>query len=157
MKLSQSLNDALNAQILIELGNQLKYMAISNYFENLQLKNLAKYFHAQADEEFGHAKEFTEHVNKRVGGKVTLGEVETPNILLDSIISIGNQYLALEEDTTVSIEELYDLALEEKSFIDLGFLTHMLDTQIIEEDEALELSTKLNMVKDFVLFDATME
>jgi ferritin len=153
VKLSQNLNDALNQQILIELGNQNKYMQIQSLFEDMQLKNLAKFFKEQSAGENSHANLFMDYMNDRIGGKVEIGEVNSPLINFTDINSIADFYVRTEEETTVSIESLYDMALEEKSYIDLGFLTKMLDEQVEEEDTALSFATRIKQVKDIVLFD----
>jgi ferritin len=155
--LSQNLNDALNQQILIELCNQNKYMQIQSYFEDLQLKKLAKFFKDQADGENEHANLFMDHINDRNGGKVNLGEINPPNLNLTDIYSVADVYVKTEQNTTASIEELYDLALSEKSFIDIPFFSKMLLEQVEEEDISQKLSANLKNTKDIVLFDATFE
>jgi ferritin len=155
MKLSENLNSALNQQILIELGNQTKYMQVASYFEDLQLKKLAGYFLKQADGEKEHALLFMGHINDRNGGKVTLGEIQDPNLNLSDPVSVGETYLAIEQQTTESIEALYDLALGEKSYIDLPFLSTLLQEQIEEEDISQQFALNIRMVKDIVLFDST--
>lgn len=157
MRLSQELNDALNQQILKEYGNVLRYAAINSYFENLQLKKLAKYFLDRSNEEKDHADKFMQYINDRTGGLVTIGEVDAPVLNISDSQSVADVYVLAEEDTTESIEALYDLAFSEKSYIDLGFLQDMLNEQVSEEDEANEFATKIKMVKDIVLFDATFE
>lgn len=157
MKLSQNLNDALNQQILVELGNQNKYMQIQSYFEDLQLKKLAEYFKKQADGEHDHANLFMGYINDRNGGKVTVGEVDEPKKDFIDVSNVADFYVLTEQQTTDSIESLYDLALEEKSYIDLDFLQTMLKEQVEEEDSSQKLSLNLKTVKDIVLFDATFE
>jgi ferritin len=157
LKLSQNLNDALNQQILKELSNQNRYMQIESYFENLQLKNLAKFFKTQSDGEHDHAHLFMDHINDRNGGFVTLDEVSSPNLNLTDIESVSEAYIQAEQDTTASIEELYDMALSEKSYIDLPFLSDMLQEQVEEEDISQRLGMNLRLTKDIVLFDATFE
>ncbi len=155
MKLSTSLCEAYNQQILHELGNASKYMQIASFFEDLQLNKIADYFKKQSDDEKQHANKFMNHINDRVGGKVSIGEVDSPNLELTDCSSVGDVYLKVEEETTASIEGLYDLALSEKSYIDLGFLTDMLQEQIEEEDSADKFRTRIQSVKDYILFDAT--
>jgi ferritin len=157
MKLSQELNDAINSQIQHELLNQNKYLQIASYFANLQLMNLSNYFTKQADHEFSHAKLFIDHLNARIGGKVLIESVEAPNLTISSIEDVGNIYVETEQGTTEAIEDLYNFAMESKSFIDLPFLSKMLDEQIEEEDSAQSFKLKSSMVKDIVLFDATFE
>ena len=117
MKLSQELNDALNSQCGIELSNSMKYSQIQSYFEDLQLKNLANYFKKESEGEFGHFNLFLNHINDRNGGKVTLGEVNAPKTNFFSIEDVADFYVMTEQQTTESVEELYDLALNEKSYI----------------------------------------
>jgi ferritin len=157
MKLSQELNDAICQQIIIELGNQNKYMQVQSYFEDLQLKNLASFFGKQSSGEKDHANLFMTHLNDRNGGKVIIGDVDAPKSDFSDISSVADFYVLTEQQTTESIESLYDLALSEKSYIDLGFLQSMLDEQIEEEDTSQKLALNLKMAKDIVLFDATFE
>lgn len=157
MKLSQNLNDALNSQILVEYGNELKYAQIQSYLEDLQLKNLANFFKKQASGENDHANLFLDHINDRFGGKVVLGEVDSPKTDFSSIEDVANFYVLTEQQTTESIESLYGLALSEQSFIDLPFLQSMLSEQVEEEDTSQKLALNLKMVKDIVLFDAMFE
>lgn len=154
MKLSGNLNDALNQQILHEYRNMLIYKQIESYFEDYQLKNLAKYFKEQSQHEKEHGDKFVQYINDRTGGKVILGEIDAPNLNLTDFVSVGDIFVSAEETTTESIEALYGLALDEKSFIDLGFLEEMLNEQVEEEDSANEFSMKIKMAKDIVLFDA---
>ncbi len=155
MKLSQNLNEALNQQVLHEYKNMLIYKQVESFFEDFQLKNLSEYFRKQSQEEKGHGDKFVQYINDRTGGKVQLSDVEFPNISLSDFSSVGDVYVSAEEATTESIESLYDLALNEKSYIDLGFLEEMLNEQVQEEDTAQEFSLKIKSVKDIVLFDAT--
>lgn len=157
MKLSQELNDAICSQIVIELEAQNKYMQIQSYFEDLQLKNLAKFFKEQASGENSHANLFMNHLNDRNGGKVIIGDVSAPRNDFSDISSIADFYVLTEQQTTASIESLYELALSERSYIDLDFLQSMLKEQVEEEDTSLRLSQNLKMAKDIVLFDATFE
>ena len=157
MRLSQNLNDALNQQIMHEYHNMLVYKQIESYFEELQLKKLSSYFSKQAQHEKEHGDMFLKHINDRTGGKVSLGEVDAPIIGLSSIELIAEAYISIEEGTTESIEEIYGMALDEKSFMDLPFLSNMLSEQIEEEDSAQSFALKIKAVKDIVLFDATFE
>jgi len=157
VKLSENLNDALNQQIMIELGNQNKYMQIQSLFENMQLKNLAKFFKEQSAGENDHANLFMDYINDRIGGKVKIEEVNSPIINFEDINSIADFYVKTEQETTESIESLYNLALEEKSYIDLGFLEKMLNEQVEEEDISISFATRIKACKDIVLFDATWE
>lgn len=157
MKLSEALNDALNIQVIAEYANSLRYLQIASFFEDLQLKNISSYFKKQAEHEKEHGNLFLDYINSRTGGKVSLSEIDAPRFLLVDYVDSGKLYVKFEEDTTFAIESLYDLAISEKSYVDLPFLQKMLDEQVEEEDKATEFEAKIKMVKDVVLFDATLE
>jgi ferritin len=157
MNLSTSLNDALNNQIVKEYSNVLAYAQLQSFFEDLQLTRIAKYFGERSDEEKTHANKFMAHINSRTGGKVTVGEVPAPDFRELSVPEIGALYVQREEDTTESIESIYELADDEKSYIDLPFILEMLNEQVSEEDEANEFALKAKDVKDLVLWDASFE
>ena len=157
MKLSESLNSALNEQVLHELRNQNIYLQIASFFEDLQLRNLAEYFYEQSNHEKSHADKFIKYINSRTGGKVSIGEVDHPNLNLSSKEDVADVYVSTEEGTTESIEEIMDLVLEDKSYIDMSFIQDMLQEQVEEEDAASEFALKLKMCNDLVLFDATFK
>lgn len=155
MKFSTQLNELFNAQVLHEMKNMMIYHQIQSYFEDLQLKNLASYFSKQAEDEHGHAKLFMQHINDRTGGKVELREIPFDGVQINSIDDIAKLFVETEEITTDLIENLYSVAHESKSFIDLSFIEKMLQEQVEEEDSANEFAIKIKMVKDLVLFDST--
>lgn len=158
MNLSQVLNDALNNQIVHEYHNMLVYKQVESYFQNLQLKHIALYFAKQAQEEKGHGDKIIDYLNSRTGGIVTITSVPAPMSLLSyDPASIGTLYVSTEEETTRHLEEIYGLALESDSFMDLNFLREMLAEQVEEEDSANQFAMNLSMAKDIVLFDKSME
>ncbi len=157
MRLSQELNDAICAQITHEYKNQLIYTQIACYFKDLELNNLAKYFFENASHEKGHAEMFIGHLNERVGGKVLINSIPGPNLNLNSPSDVGDAYITTEEATTVAIEDIMDLVLEQRSYVDQEFILKMLAEQVEEEDKAKEFALRIKNVKDIVLFDAEFE
>jgi len=157
MNISPSLNDIFNQQIIHEYRNQLIYTQIESLFEALQLKNIAKYFHEQSEHEKGHGDMIVQYLNDRTGGKVNIGEVDAPEISEFDLENIASMYVSVEEGTTESLESIYEFALENKSFIDLPFLSDMLKEQVEEEDSANVFALNIKMVKDLVLFDKSFE
>jgi ferritin len=155
MKLSERLNEVINQQIIHELKNANTYLQIASYFENVQLKNIAKFFYGEAKGEFKHANLFIKHLNERTGGEVYILDVPKPEIDLSSFTGVADSYIKTEEKTTILIENIYRIAFQEGSFIDLPFISELLAEQIEEENLANEFALRLKMVKDIVLFDAT--
>ena len=155
MKLSEVLCIALCQEAATELYNMLCYEKAYSYFEDIQLKNLGKHFKSQANEEKEHYDKFVQYINARVGGKASLPEIDQPTFEIRSLQDVADLYMKIEQDTTAAIEELYGLALETKSYVDLPFLSEMLCFQVVEEDEAQEFFGKVAIAKDLILFDST--
>jgi len=153
MKLSNSLNEFLNEQIIHEYRNQLIYTQIEAIFENLELKNIAKYFNEQSAQEKSHGDMIVKHISDRIGGKVKIGTVDAPDISEYSIEEIADTYVSVEQGTTESLESIFEFALENKSYIDLPFLSEMLKEQVEEEDSADNFATNIKKAKDLVQFD----
>lgn len=156
MRLSPSLNDALNEQITHEITNSLKYKILASYYEDLRLSNIAKKFKGQAEEEFGHFTKIINYLNDRLGGKYIPVEITTPQIQFNSPQETAQFYLDTELGTTESLESIYELIQDEKSYIDVPFILEMLSIQVTEEIEADEFKSKLAQVHDLVLFDASL-
>lgn len=157
MKLSQEINDSINAQIVHELRNQNTYMQIACAFENKQLKNIAKYFMDASTHEGDHAKMFIKHLNDRAGGKVEIKEIPAPMDIPEELDQIGFLYVSLEEDTTENIESILDLVREKSSYIDEPFILHMLAEQVEEEDSANHFNELFINCKNWVMFDAMLD
>lgn len=156
MKLSSTLNDIFNEQILHEYRNQIIYTQLESVFENFQLKNIAKYFHEQSLHEKSHGDKIVQHLNDRSGGHVHLKQLDftpLPEYTINNIAEIADLYVLTEEETTLSLESIYDFAMMNKSYIDLSFIDAMLAEQIEEEDSAQAFALNIKMAKDLVLFD----
>lgn len=157
MKISESLNEIICLQCKHELLNMIKYKTIASYFENLRLKNLAKKFYKQSDEEYGHYSQMVEYLNIRLGGKYKPVELDIPEINLNSITEAAELYLSTEIETTKSLQGIAEFIYSENLYLDVDFIQKFLTIQIAEEDEADEFMKKSSLVKDLVLFDATFE
>jgi ferritin len=72
---------------------------------------------------------------------------------LQSVDDVANAIIDAEQNTTVSIEDIYDMALREKSYVDLPFLSHFLKLQYKEESDAVKFGGRLKAAKDLVLLD----
>lgn len=153
MKISEKLNMAINLQITHELINAMKYSIIASYFEDLQLKNLAKKFWLQKSEELEHHQKFINHLNDRLGGKYINQEVPQIELQINSISDIATLYLETELETTESISEILNIIREEKSFQDEPLFLEFMSIQNIEEDEADEFQKRVSYTKDLLILD----
>lgn len=156
MKISENLNALFNRQMAHELSNKMKYIQIYSYFEDMQLKNLSKKFFEQHLEETKHFDMLVQYLNDRYGGKVKIEEIPAADLSLNSLQDVANAYLETELLTTDMIQEMVEVMEQEKSYIDRKFLDEFLALQLNELDEADEFMKKVALVKDILLFDATL-
>ena len=68
MLIKKKLNDALNAQIVSELGASSQYLKIASYFAGESLHELAEFFFRQSEEEREHAMKFVHYILEAGGG-----------------------------------------------------------------------------------------
>ena len=75
--ISEKMEKALNEQIREEYYSSYLYLAMSAYFESLDLRGMARWMRVQAQEEHGHAMKFFDYVFER-GGTVVLAALNEP-------------------------------------------------------------------------------
>jgi ferritin len=145
--LSETVQQALNKQITYEFSAAHAYMAMSAYFESLNLTGFAKWFRVQAGEEREHALRFFDYVNDR-GGRVTLGAVAEPQGEFASPLDAMEHALQHERNVTAAIHSIYALALRENDYATQSMLKWFIDEQVEEEKNADEVIQRLKLVGD---------
>ncbi len=70
--ISKTMEEAINKQVNREYYSAYLYLAMSAYFESVNLKGFAKWMRVQAKEEQVHGGKFLDYLIAR-GGKVSLG------------------------------------------------------------------------------------
>ena len=131
MLASQTLIDALNAQVGRELGASMQYLAIAAHFDSEDLQQLAAFFYRQADEEREHSMKFF-HFILEVGGQVKLPEIAAPKSTFDTAKECAELSLAWEEEVTGQIYDLVKLANSDNNYIALRFLDWFVTEQLEE-------------------------
>jgi ferritin len=145
--LSKKMQDALNAQTNAELYSAYLYLAMSAYFQDVNLSGFANWMRVQAQEELTHAIKFYDFVNER-GGRVTLMAVDAPQKDWDSPLAAFENVLQHEQKVTGLINDLVELALEERDHATHIFLQWFVTEQVEEEDSANEIVQKLKLMAD---------
>lgn len=143
--IKKSLETALSAQINKEFFSAYLYLAMSAYFESINLPGHAHWTRLQAHEETAHAMEFFEHVIQR-GGNVTLSQIEAPPYQWETPVAVFEHIYQHEIEVTESIGELVDLAIKEKDHATMSFLQKLVDEQVEEEASVNEVLQKLKRV-----------
>jgi ferritin len=145
--MNKKVESAINKQIQIELNSGYIYLGMASYFESLGLKGFASWMHLQNTEEVAHGMKFYNFVFER-GGQAELGALDKPAVQYKSVEEAFAVALAHEKFVTKSINELYELAQEEKDYPLQSVLQWFIDEQVEEEDAAQEVLDKIKMVSD---------
>jgi ferritin len=131
MLISGKLEQALNRQVGREMGASMQYLAIAAYFDREALKQLARFFYRQADEERVHALKFL-HFIIEAGGTVTLPAIAAPKAQFGSARECAELSRDWEREVTQQIYELVDTAKEDNNYIALRFLDWFVTEQLEE-------------------------
>ena len=102
MLISEKLEEAVNRQIGREMGASLQYLAIAAHFDRNSLKQLARFFYRQSDEEREHAMKFL-HFVIDAGGTVRLPEIPAPRGEFGSARECAQLSLDWETEVTKQI------------------------------------------------------
>ena len=143
MLISKSLEKAINEQIGRELGAQMQYVNIASYFTAENMLLFGKLFFVQASEENGHAMKFVRYVLD-AGGRIAVPAIPEARADFKSPEDAVAAALKWEEEVTVQINGLMDIAFKEKDYIAQEFLGWFANEQL---EEVNKMSTILSVVQ----------
>ncbi len=146
--LTESMQEALNSQLSKEMYSSNLYLAMSAYFQTVNLKGFAHWMRLQAQEETTHAMKFFDYIISR-NGNVKIGTIEQPPYEWDSPLAAMEAALEHEKKVTRSITDLANLAINEGDHATHIFLQWFITEQIEEEATVLEIVEKLKMIGDW--------
>ena len=142
--ISRQIQDAFNNQLNAELYSAYLYLSMSAYFESMNLKGFANWMRCQAQEEMVHAMKFYSFLNDR-GGRVVLSAIEGPPVKWDSPLAAFEDAYRHEQKVTGLINNLVDLAMQEKDHSAGAFLQWFVTEQVEEEASADAVVQKLKL------------
>ncbi|HEC82682.1 MAG TPA: ferritin [Thermoplasmatales archaeon] len=143
--LSKKMLRALNKQVNAELYSAYLYLSMSAYFESINLKGFANWMRVQAQEEVTHAMKFFDYINER-GGKVEMMAIEKPPTEWNSPLHVFEETYKHEINVTNMINELVNLAVEEKDHATYNMLQWFVAEQVEEEASADEIRQQLSLI-----------
>lgn len=143
-----SIQKAINAQIKNELQAHYNYLGMSAYFERTAFLGFAKWTRLQSTEEYGHAMKLYDYLRER-NATIELQAIEAPKTVYGpQPLDIFQTVLAQEQGVTQQINDLYELALKEKDYATLQFLTWFLQEQVEEENTVSDMIDRLKLASD---------
>ncbi len=143
--ISQKLQDAFNEQINKEFYSEYLYLSMATWFDAENLPGFANFFKIQTQEEHFHAMKMYDFINER-GGRILLKEISKPKVDFESALEIFELAYIHEQYVTKLINELMDLAIDEKDHATKSFLNWFIDEQVEEEASMDTILGKLKML-----------
>ena len=145
--ISKTMEKALNTQVNRELYSAYLYLAMSSYFETVNMKGFARWMRVQAKEEQAHALKIYDYIVAR-GGTVSLLDIEAPKAKWASAGKVFDEVYAHEQKVTAMIHGLVDLAIKEKDHATFEMLQWFVKEQVEEEEHASEIVSQIKIVGD---------
>jgi len=146
--LSKKIQEALNKQVHIEAESSQVYLAMASWAEiQPGIDNVTAFFYRHSDEERMHMLKLIHFINER-GGFAVVPQLAQPTLTYPSITHAFKELLKHEIMVSESINNLVDIALQEKDYATHNFLQWYVAEQIEEESLARTLNDKLEMIGD---------
>ncbi|MCK4663810.1 MAG: ferritin [Bacteroidales bacterium] len=143
--LNKRVHEELNKQINAEYWSAYLYLSMSAYFENKNLSGFANWMRIQYQEEISHSLKLFDYVNER-GGKVELRPIEAVETDWKDEIDVFEETLKHEQKVTGLINNLVDVAIEEKDHATNNMLQWFVSEQVEEEANVDEILQQLKML-----------
>ena len=131
--LTDKIQKALNGQMNAELYSSYLYLSMNAYFKSVNLDGFANWMYYQAQEELEHAMKFYDFICQR-GGRIQLAQIEAPPSEWSSPLAVFEDTLAHEQKVTGLINDLVEIANEERDHASQIFLQWFVSEQVEEED-----------------------
>lgn len=144
--LTKKLEQELNKQVNAEFYSAYLYLSMSAYLDSINLSGFATWMKVQFEEEQFHALKLYDYILER-GGDVELEAIEKPQIKWDGIIDVFEEVYKHEQHVTSLINNLADVAMEEKDHATLNMLQWFIEEQVEEEASVSEVLEQLKLVE----------
>lgn len=143
--IKKTVESAINEQIKREEFSSRLYLSMAIWCEVSGYPGAAQFLYRQADEERMHQLKLVHYVNDR-GGKAALMGLSAPESHFESLNHVFKQVMEHEQYITASINDLYEVTLNEKDYTTGNFLQWYINEQIEEESTMSTILDKINLV-----------
>ena len=144
--ISKKLENEINNQINAETWSAYLYLSMAAWFEDKNLIGFANWMRVQYHEEISHALKFFDYINER-GGRVILQPIKAVKTDWKDEIEIFKETYEHEKKVTSMINNLVNIAIEEKDHASNNMLQWFVAEQVEEESNADELFQQLKFLK----------
>lgn len=145
--MNESMEKALNEQVNAEFYSSYLYLGMESYFQSLSLDGFAAWMRAQVQEEMFHGMKIYDYIHER-GGRVVLDAIDKPEQIWPSPLACFEQVLAHEQKVTALINNLMDVAIDNRDHAAKVFLDWFVEEQVEEEASVGAIVDKLRLIGD---------
>ncbi|MDZ4746763.1 MAG: ferritin [bacterium] len=145
MAMKEKLVKALDVQIQAEFQSAYLYLSMASWFTENSLQGFAHWMRIQWHEETMHATKLYDFVHGR-GASVTLLALDAPDRKFKNALEVFESVRKHEVAITARINELYELAVNEKDLPLQIVLQWFINEQVEEESQVIEIIEHLKMV-----------
>jgi ferritin len=139
--------EELIKQMNAEFESAYLYLSMAAYLEEQTMPGMASWMRAQYNEERDHALKFFDFILERNNVPV-LSAFAKPKNQWTSVLDVFEDTYAHEQKVTSMINNIYNIAMEEKDYPTKVFLDWFIDEQVEEESTVLTIVDQLKMIKD---------
>lgn len=144
--LSKKLEKELNKQINAELFSAYLYLSMASYLDYKNLTGFAHWLIMQFKEEQSHAQKFYDYINGR-GSRVIFSQIESPQSEWKDVIDVFENVYSHEQKITRLINNLVNMAMEEKDHATVNMLQWFVSEQVEEEASVSDILEKLKYIE----------
>lgn len=145
--IKKTIETALNEQVKREEFSSRLYLAMASWCEANGYPGAAAFLYRQSDEERMHQLKIVHFINDR-GGYATLMPLPAPEVGYHNLKEVFEQVMEHERYITSSINDIYELTLNEKDYTTGNFLQWYINEQIEEESSMSKILDKIRLVGD---------
>ena len=150
MILNVEIVDLLNEQIAMEMKASSKYLAMASWCDQRELRNSAKLFYDQSEEERGHAMKIFKFINDNGGSAMSPSVGEVPHEY-ESLRAVFEASLDAEISVTQSIHKIFKKARQVYDFTSELFIQWFVTEQAEEEEKIRDILDLLDLMGDMPL------
>lgn len=134
--INEQMQQLINNLIQIEYQSAYLYLAMSNYFNRMNLTGIGHWFRVQHDEERGHALKLIDYLIDR-NGVVEIKEIPGQPINFGNTVEAFQAVLKHEQYVTASYKRAYEMAQEEGDQQSIVIFQEFLKEQTEEEAQTM--------------------
>ncbi len=143
--MTQKLQDAFIKQVNEELFSAYLYLSMASWLDSKSFKGTSHWMNMQAQEEMLHAMKLVGFMQEK-GAKVLYSQIAAPQTDWETLVDVFEDTCAHEAKITGCINDLVDLAIEERDHAACNLLQWFVNEQVEEEATAQEILEKIKLV-----------